>query len=83
MQEFSSDGAWNVSLCAQFAGWLSKWPKWPDQGTTEWTRGLQTERSFSMIRIFGKARKLSVCHKLVKCYGNLQDKFQRTNLLLR
>ena len=29
---------------------------------------------FLWYRIFGKAQKLSVCHKLVKCYGNLQEK---------
>ena len=31
MQEFRSDGSWNVSLCAPFACWLTKWPKWPAQ----------------------------------------------------
>ena len=31
IREFRSDGAWNVSLCTQFACWLTKWPKWPDQ----------------------------------------------------
>ena len=30
---------------------------------------------FLWCSIFGKAQKLSVCHKLVKCYGNLQDKY--------
>ena len=44
-------------------------------GQSDRTRDLQTERSFSMMQDFGKAQKLSVCHKLVKCYGNLQDKF--------
>ena len=42
IQEFRSDGAWNVSFCT----------------------------------IFGKAQKLSVCYKLVKCYGNSPDKFK-------
>ena len=30
---------------------------------------------FLRCTIFGKAQKLSVCHKLVKCYCNFQDKF--------
>ena len=42
IQEFRSDGAWNVSFCT----------------------------------LFGKAQKLSVCYKLVKCYGNSPDKFK-------
>ena len=33
--------------------------------------------------IFGKVQKLSVCHKLVKSKGILQDKFQLTTPLLR
>ena len=36
-----------------------------------------------MMQDFRKAQKLSVCHKLVKCYVNLQDKSQRTTSLLR
>ena len=31
---------------------LTKWPKWPHQGTIGLTRGLQTERSFSMMHVF-------------------------------
>ena len=42
IQEFRSDGAWNVSFCT----------------------------------LFGKAQKLSVCYRLVKCYGNSPDKFK-------
>ena len=34
---------------------------------------------FLSCRIFSKAQKLLVCHKLVKCYSNLQGKFQLTN----
>ena len=52
IHEFTSVGAWNVSCCAQFACRLSKWPKWPDQGTTGRIRDLQTERSFFMMQDF-------------------------------
>ena len=34
-------------------------------------------------RILGKAQKLSVCHKLAKCYDNLKDKFQLTTPLVK
>ena len=37
---------------------------------------------FLWCTIFGKAQKLSVCHKLVKCYCKFQDKFQLTALLI-
>ena len=52
IQEFTLVGAWKVSCCAQFACRLSKWPKWPDQGTTGRIRDLQSERSFSMMEDF-------------------------------
>ena len=52
IQEFISVGAWNVSCCAQLACRLSKWPKWPDEGTTGRISDLQTERSFSMMQEF-------------------------------
>ena len=37
---------------AQFTCRLTKWPKWPDQGTTGRTRGLQTEQPFSIMQDF-------------------------------
>ena len=52
IREITSVGAWNVSCCDQYACRLSKWPKWPDQGTTGRIRHLQTERSFSMMEDF-------------------------------
>ena len=45
IQEFRSNGAWNVSFCAQFACWFTS-------GQSGWTRGLQTKRSFSMMQDF-------------------------------
>ena len=45
IQEFRSNGAWNVSFCAQFACWFTS-------GQSGWTRGLQTRRSFSMMQDF-------------------------------
>ena len=51
-QEFRSVVAWKASFCALFACRLTKWPKWPDQGTNGRTRDLQTERSFSMMKHF-------------------------------
>ena len=74
IQQFRSVGAWNVSFCTQVACRLTP-------GQSGRTRGLQikTERSFSMMQDFGQSSlKLSAFHKLVKCYGNLQDKFQLT-----
>ena len=52
IQEFRSVGAWKASFCALFACRLTKWLKWPDQGTNGRTRDLQTERSFSMMKHF-------------------------------
>ena len=52
-----------------------RWPRWPDQGTTGQTRALKRNGHFLRCKIFGKAQKLSVCHKLVKCQGNLQKNF--------
>ena len=53
IQEFRSvSGFWNVSFWAQFACRLTKWPKWPDQGTAGRSRGLQTQRLFSMMQHF-------------------------------
>ena len=46
-----------------------KWPKWPDQRTTGPTRGLQTERSFSMIQDFRQssgAADLSQVSKMLR-----------------
>lgn len=48
---------------------------WPNQGPSS------EAVIFYDVGVFGKAQKLSVGHKLVKCYGNLQDKFKRTTLL--
>ena len=45
IQEFRSDGAWNVSFCALLMP-AYKVTKVAGQGTTGQTRGLQTERSF-------------------------------------
>ena len=39
---------------------------------------LKRSGHFLWCKILGKAQKLSAFHKLVKCYGNLQDKFQLT-----
>ena len=39
-------------LFTQFACRLTKWLKWPDQGTTGRTRGLQTEQPFSIMQGF-------------------------------
>ena len=84
MREFRSDGAWNVSFCAQFnlhtglRSGQSAGPRnhWPVQGPSN------EALIFLWCRNFGKAQKLLVCHKFVKCYGNLQEKFQLTSLLL-
>ena len=46
IQEFRSDGAWKVSFYSLLMS-ASK-----VAGTTGWTRGLQTERSFSMMHYF-------------------------------
>ena len=66
IQEFRWDCAWNVSFCAQLACWLTKWP---DQGMTGWTRGHQTEWSFSMMQDFrqsSEAVNLSQVSKMLR-----------------
>ena len=50
--------AWNVSCCAQFACRLTKEPL-AGSGT------FKRSGHFLWCRIFGKARKLSVCHNLI------------------
>ena len=45
LQEFTSAGAWNISFCAQFAYGLTG-------GQSGRTRGLQIERSFSVMQDF-------------------------------
>ena len=84
IQEFRSDGAWNVSFGTRLMP-AYKVTKVAGTRNHSRTRGLQTELSFFMMqaRIFGKVQMLSVCYKLVKCYGNSPDKFQLTTLLLR
>ena len=77
IQEFRSVGAWNLCFCAHFASGVTMWPKWPDHGTTGWTRGLQTQRLFCMKKVFREGSRAVDLDELVKCYGNLQDKFQR------
>ena len=83
IQEFRSVSAWNVSfvhsLHASFQSAQVAEPinHWLDQGPSN-RNGL-----YLQCRIFGKAQKLLCCHNLVKCYGNLQDKFQFTTLLQR
>ena len=66
IQEFTSVGTWNVSCCAQFACLLSKWPKWPEQGTELAGSGtFKRSGHFLWCRIFGKAQKLSVVTSLI------------------
>ena len=76
IQERRSDGAWNVSFSALLMP-AYKVAKVAGPGA------FKRSGHFLWWRIFDKAQKLSVCHKLVKCYGNLQDKLQLTSLLLR
>ena len=48
---------------------LTKWPKWPHQGTIGRTRSLQTERSFSMmhdVRQSSEAVGLSQVSKMLR-----------------
>ena len=66
IQEFTSVGAWNVSCCAQLACRLSKWPKWPDEGTTGRISDLQTERSF----FAGVLAKLRSCRFVTSLISN-------------
>ena len=84
MREFRSDGAWNVSFCAQFNLHTGLRSGQSDRTKESLASPGTFKRSphFLWCRNFGKAQKLSVCHKSVKCYGNLQDKFQLTSLLL-
>ena len=52
IQEFRSVSVWNVSICAQFVCRAYKEAKQTDQDTNDQTRGLQTERSFSIMQDF-------------------------------
>ena len=66
IQEFRSDGAWNVSFCALLMP-SSKVDK--VAGTTGRTRGLQTVRSFSMMHDFRQsleAFRLSQVSKMLR-----------------
>ena len=49
-----------------------KWPKWPNQRTTGPTRGLQTERSFSMIQDFGQSSGAADLSQVSKMLGQLR-----------
>ena len=62
------------------AGFQSGWTKEPLAGGPG---TFKQSGHFLSYRIFSKAQKLLVCHKLVKCYSNLQDKLQLTTPLLR
>ena len=82
IQEFRSVGSWNVSFCARLHG---SWQSGRSGRTKEPLAGpgaFKRSGHFLWCSIFGIAQKLLVCHKLLKCYGNLQDKFQLTTLLL-
>ena len=75
VQEFRSVCVWNVSFCAQFGSVCMpayKWPKWPNQRTTGPTRGLQTERSFSMIQDFGQSSGAADLSQVSKMLGQLR-----------
>ena len=48
-----------------------KWPKWPDQGTTGQTRGLQAERSFSMMQVFRQSLEAVGLSQVCKMLGRL------------
>ena len=70
IQEFRSDGTCNVSFCAKIACAYKVAPKEPLAGPGALKR---MSSHFLSCRIFGKGQKLSVCHKLVECYSNLQE----------
>ena len=83
IEEFRSVGAWKVSFCAQFAWRLTSGQSGRSKEQLAGPRAFKRSGHFLWCRIFGKAQKLSVCHKLEKCYGNLQEKIQLTTPLLR
>ena len=72
IQEFRSVGAWNVTFLRTVCMPAYKWPKWPNQRTTGPTRGLQTERSFSMIQDFGQSSGAADLSQVSKMLGQLR-----------
>ena len=81
-QEFRSVGVWNVSFCCQFACRLTSGQR--NQGTTGRTRGLQTERSFSLMQDFRQSTEavdFSQVSKMLR--PQLTGQFQLTTLLRR
>ena len=66
IQEFRSDGAWNVSFCVPL---MLAYKVAKVAGTTGRTRGLQTERSFFMMQYFrqsSEALRLSQVSKMLR-----------------
>ena len=73
-------------LFEQFACRLTKWPKWPDQGTTGRTRGLQTEQPFSIMQDFWQSSEavgLSQVRKMLRqLTGQILLRYKNTYLRL-
>ena len=71
IQEFRSVGAWNVTFCAQFACRLTSGQSSRTKEPLARPGAFKQSGHFLWSRIFGKAQELPICHKSVKCYGNL------------
>ena len=81
VQEFRSVCAWNVPFAHSLHAGLTKWR---DQGNFGRTRGLQTQRLFSMIQDFWQSSEAVGLLQVSKMLRQLtQNKFQLTNPLLR
>ena len=76
IQEFRSDGSCNVSFCTSLHGSLQSGRSGRSKEPLAGPGPFKRSGHFLWRSIFGKAQKQLVCHKLLKCCGNLQDKFQ-------